>query len=177
VNFLRRRPQLPAALRPALGSDERVLAWAPVGDQQALVATNQGLWLPDQQGTMRRLGWHEIHKAAWSGRELRITPAEVTETREAYAVLVDAPVLTFLLLAPGELPDQVRTRVTRSVAYTSHHPMPSGGVRVIGRRVPGRNGLSWAVRYDSGTSVGLSSVTQLTDELVAAAQGAATPSD
>ena len=57
-----------------------------------------------------------------------------------------------------DLPDQVRTRVTRSVAYTTHHPMPTGGVRVVGRRVSGQNGLSWAVRYDSGTPVELPAV-------------------
>ena len=173
MNFLRRRPKLPASLRPALGPDERVLTWAAVEPEQALVATNQGLWLPDG----KRLGWHEIHKAAWSGRELRITPAEVAEQRPAYTVLVDGPVAVFLLLEPGELPDQVRTRVTRSVAYTSHHAMPAGGVRVVGRRVPGQNGLSWAVRYDSGTPVGLPAVLELTDELVTAAQSATAPAD
>jgi hypothetical protein len=166
VSFLRRRPSLPAALRPALEAEERVLTWAPVSDDQALVATNRGLWLPGGG----RLGWHEIHKAAWSGRELRITPAEVSEERDGYTVLVDGPVRVFLLLAPGELPDQVRTRVTRSVAYTSHHPLQAGGVRVVGRRVSGRDGLSWAVRYDSGTPVRVPAVTELTDGLVAAAR-------
>src|SRR5690242_10360315 len=83
VSILRRRPKLPAALKPALEPEERVLSWAPVGDDRALVATNLGLWLPDGE----RLGWHEIHKAAWSGRELRITPAEVAEERGEYLVL------------------------------------------------------------------------------------------
>jgi len=171
-SFLRRRPRLPAALKPALEPDERVLTWAPVGDDKALVATNLGLWLPDG----KRLGWHEIHKAAWSGRELRVTPAEVAEDRDEYLVLVDGPAVGFLLLEPGELPDQVRARVTKSVAYTSHHPLNAGGVRVVGRRVPGKNGLSWAVRYDSGTPVKLPAVVELTGELVSAAQGAtATP--
>jgi hypothetical protein len=173
VTFLRRKPKLPAALRPALAADERVVAWAAVGDGRALVATNQALWLPDG----RRFGWHEIHKAAWSGRELRITPAEVAEDRAGYTVLVDAPVETFLLLEPADLPDQVRSRVTRSVAYTSHHPLTVGGVRVVGRRVSGRNGLSWAVRYDSGTPVQTPAVVELTGELVSAARGATTPSD
>ena len=176
MSFLRRRPKLPAARRPPLEPDERVLAWAQIGegeDAPVMVATNRGLWLPEGD----RLGWHEIHKAAWSGRELRITPAEVAEERAGYAVLVDAPVRGYLVLDPGELPDQVRTRVTRSVAYTSHHPLPVGGVRVVGRRVSGRDGLSWAVRYDSGTPVQLSSVVELTDELVAAAQGATAPPD
>jgi len=173
VSFLRRRPKLPAALKPALEPEERVLTWAPVADGKALVATNFGLWLPDR----KRLGWHEIHKAAWSGRELRVTPAEVAEDRDEYLVLVDGPVVGFLLLEPGELPDQVRTRVTKSVAYTSHHQLNAGGVRVVGRRVPGKNGLSWAVRYDSGTPVKLPAVVELTGELVSAAQGATAPPD
>jgi hypothetical protein len=173
VSFLRRKPKLPAALRPALEPEERVLTWAPVGENQALVATNRGLWLPSGQ----RLGWQEIHKAAWSGRELRVTPAEVAEERGDYTVLVDGPVQAFLLLEPRDLPDQIRTRVTRSVAYTSHHPLTAGGVRVVGRRVSGLNGLSWAVRYDANTPVTLDAVVELTDELVSAAKGATTPPD
>ncbi|WP_030438513.1 hypothetical protein [Actinoplanes subtropicus] len=171
MSFLRRRPKLPAALKPALEPEERVLTWAPVDGDKALVATNLGLWLPGG----KRLGWHEIHKAAWSGRELRIIPSEVAEERDEYAVLVDAPVIGFLLLEPGELPDQVRTRVTKSVAYTSHHPLNAGGVRVVGRRAPGKNGLTWSVRYDSGTPVKLPAVVELTGELVSAAQGATAP--
>jgi hypothetical protein len=171
VNLLRRKPKLPAALRPALDPDERVVAWAALDGDRALVATNHGLWLPDG----KRLGWHEIHKAAWSGRELRITPADLAEDREEYVVLVDGPVASFLLLEPGEVPDQVRSRVTRSVAYTSHHPLSAGGVRVVGRRVPGRNGLSWAVRYDAGTPVQLAAVTELTGQLVSAAREATAP--
>jgi len=135
------------------------------------VVTNRGLWLPGRE----RLGWHDIHKAAWSGRELRVVPAEVAEVRDKYAVLVDAPPVSFLLLDPGEVPDQVRIRVTRSVAYTSHHALPQGGVRVVGRRVSGVDGLSWAVRYDSGTPVDSEPVIQVTDELVTAAQNATAP--
>ena len=165
-----RRPKLPAELRPALEDGERVLAWSAVAES-ALVATNRGLWLPGGP----RLGWHEIHKAAWSGRELRIIPAEVAEVREDYAVLVDSPPVTFLLLEPGELPDQVRTRVTKSVAYTSHHSLPQGGLRVVGRRVSGVDGLSWAVRYDSGTPVDAEPVIDVTRDLVRAAQGATAP--
>lgn len=174
MSFLRRGPKLPADRRPPLDPDERVLAWAAAGAEPTapvIVATNRGLWLPDGG----RLGWHEIHKAAWSGRELRITAAEVTEERDGYAVLVDAPVRSFLLLTPGELPDQVRTRVTRSVAYTSHHALPAGGVRVVGRRVTGSDGLSWAVRYDSGTPVDAEPVIAVTDELVGAARNATAP--
>ncbi|HEV7961850.1 MAG TPA: hypothetical protein VGP57_04850 [Actinoplanes sp.] len=176
MSFLRRRPKLPADKRPALEPDERVLAWAYVGSDPGgpvVVATTRGLWLPERP----RLGWHEIHKATWSGRELRVTPAEVAEQRDGYTVLVDAPIIAYLLLEPGEVPDQVRARVTRSVAYTSHHPLPAGGVRVVGRRVSGADGLSWAVRYDSGTPVDAEPVVQVTDELIGAARQTLAPPD
>ncbi len=174
MSIFRRRPKLPVGKRPPLVSEERVLSWAFVGSEPGgpvVVATNRGLWLPDRD----RLGWHEIHKAAWSGRELRVTPAEVAEVRDDYAVLVDAPAVTFLLLEPHEVPEQVRARVTKSVAYTSHHPLPAGGVRVVGRRVSGVDGLSWAVRYDAGTPVDSEQVVKVTDELVLAAQAATAP--
>jgi hypothetical protein len=175
VKLFRRRPRLPAESRPPLEAEERVLAWCAVEPAPSVVVvTNRGLWLP---GAATRLGWHEIHKAAWSGRELQITPAEVAEERDGYTVLVDGPVVTFLLLEPGEVPDQVRTRVTRSVAYTTHHLLGEGAVRVVGRRVTGRNGLSWAVRYDSGTPVDRPEVLEATDELVGAAQAATAPPD
>ena len=176
MNFLRRRPKLPADKRPALDPEERVLAWAYAGPEPGgpvVVASTRGLWLPERP----RLGWHEIHKATWSGGELRVTPAEMAEQRDGYTVLVDAPVVAYLLLEPGEVPDQVRARVTRSVAYTAHHPLPAGGVRVVGRRVSGANGLSWAVRYDSGTPVDAGPVVDVTNQLVGAAQVALAPPD
>lgn len=153
-----------------------MVAWCQVAEsaEDVVVATNHGIWLPS---AVDRLGWHEIHKAAWSGRELRITPSEVAVERDGYTVLVDGPVVSFLLLEPGELPDQVRARVTRSVAYTSYHSLPEGAVRVVGRRVSGRDGLSWAVRYDSGTPVEAGEVVEATDELVGAARSATEAAD
>ncbi|GLY01559.1 MULTISPECIES: hypothetical protein [Actinoplanes] len=167
--FLRRRAALPGALKPSLEPEERILAWSAV-EEAALVVTNRGIWLP---GADARLGWHEIHKVAWSGRELRITPAEVTGERNGYTVLSDGPVVSYLLLEPGEVPDQVRTRVTRSVAYTSHHGLPQGGVRVVGRRVSGRDGLSWAVRYDEGTPSDRPEIADATDAVVTVARTSA----
>ncbi|GAA4585240.1 hypothetical protein BJY16_002980 [Actinoplanes octamycinicus] len=172
MKLFRRRPALPAADRPPLEAEERVIAWCACEPGGVVVATNRGIWLP---AAADRLGWHEIHKAAWSGRELRITPAEVAEERDGYTVLVDGPVTTFLLLEPGEVPDQVRSRVTRSVAYTTHHELDGGAVRVVGRRVTGQDGLSWAVRYDSGTPVDRPEIVQATDELVGAARKTVAP--
>lgn len=166
--LFKRKPKLPAGQRPALEPDESILAWAPTPEDGVAVATNRGLWLPG----LHRLGWHEIHKAVWSGRELVVTPASVVGEREGYTVVADQPILSTLLLDPGDVPDQVRTRVTRSVAYTEHHPLPAGGgVRVVARRVSGVDGLTWTVRYDPGTPEDPAAV----DELVAAARAASAP--
>ena len=176
MKLFRRRPSLPAGSRPPLEGDERIVAWCPVGESadEVVVVTSHGLWLPS---AVERLGWHEIHKVAWSGRELRITPAEPAGERDGYTVLVDGPARSFLLLEPGEVPDQVRARVTRSVAWTTHHPLPEGAVRVVGRRVSGRNGLSWAVRYDAGTPSERPEIAEATDELVSAARAATEAAD
>ncbi|BCL13318.1 hypothetical protein [Micromonospora sagamiensis] len=174
MGLFNRRPKLPARQRPELAADERVLAWARVGDgeEAAAVATNLGLWLP---GRTARLGWHDILKAVWSGRELTVTPAEPVAERDGYLVVADAPTETCLLLDPGELPHQVRARVTKSVAYTEHHPVPGGAGRIAARRVPGVDGLTWTVRYDPGTPADDPEVVAETDRLVAAAQVATTP--
>jgi hypothetical protein len=164
-----RRRKLPTDKQPPLERDEWVVAWALVDDpgtgEGVVVATNRGLFLPARD---TRLGWHQIHKAVWSGRELALTPAEVVDERDGHAVVADLPIVRHLLLDPGELPNQVRTRVTRSVAYTAHHPMPGGGgARVAARRVAGVNGLTWTVRYDLGTDADSAAVRQVTADLVA----------
>ncbi len=159
--------RLPADERPRLEPEERVVAWARTDAGDVVVATNRGLFLPDRE---ERLRWHEIHKAVWSGRELVVTPAEAVEEREGYVVAEDLPSEAHLLLEPWDLPRHVYSRVTRSVAYTQHHPLPGGGgVRVVGRRVSGTDGLKWTVRYDPDTDRGSEAVRRATDELVAQA--------
>ncbi len=145
-----RRRRLPADARPPLDRDERVLAWAGTSNDAVVVVTNFGLWLPGVSGSAR-LGWHEIHKATWSGRALLVVPARVKESFDTYAEMVDEDPVSVTLLDPDKVPEQVRARVTKSVAYTNHHVLPGGGVRVVARRVPGQDGLRWTVRYDPGT--------------------------
>ncbi|MCX4470666.1 hypothetical protein C5N14_25515 [Micromonospora sp. MW-13] len=177
MGLFNRRPKLPPAARPPLADDERVLAWAAVGNGEGdgvVVASNLGLWLP---GRGHRLGWHDILKAVWSGRELTVTPAERVAERDGYLVVADCPTETYLLLDPGELPHQVRARVTRSVAYTQQHPVPGGAGRVAARRVPGVDGLAWTVRYDPGTPADDEPVVAETDRLVAAARAATAPAN
>jgi len=163
--LFQRRARLPAGKRPPLGRDERVVAWASLPDDRVVVATNHGLFLP---GRDNRLGWHEINKATWSGRELTVVPAAVVEEREGYDVVEDRPAWSDTLLDPGDVPDQVRTRVTRSVAYSAYHRVP--GLRVVARRVPGVDGPRWAVRYDPGVDRDDPAVVAATAELVAVAQ-------
>ncbi|MEU5721394.1 hypothetical protein ABZ783_06180 [Micromonospora sp. NPDC047738] len=177
MGLFNRKPKLPPAARPPLAAEERMLAWAAAGNGEGdgvLVASNLGLWLP---GRGHRIGWHDILKAVWSGRELTVTLAERVTERDGYLVVADCPAETYLLLDPGDLPHQVRARVTRSVAYTSHHPVPGGAGRIAARRVPGVDGLTWTVRYDPGTPADDEAVAAETDRLVAAARSATAPAD
>lgn len=172
--FLRRR-RLPAALRPRIDRDERVVAWASTSDgdtdgRSAVVVTNRGLWLPDRA---ERLDWHQVHKATWSGSQLTVVPAVQVGTGEGYAVMADDRAIAVQLDDPDNVPPQVRNRVNRSVAYTRHHEVPGGGVRVVARRVAGVDGVTWHVRFDEGTDAADPSVTEATAELVAAASAAA----
>jgi hypothetical protein len=149
-DLVKRRQKLPAEAGLTLEPDERVIAFARTPDGGYAVATNRGLRLP---GREERLGWHEIHKAVWSGRELTVTPAEVVADRDGFLEVADRPVQRVLLLDPGSVPEQVRSRVTGSVSYTAHHQLPGGGVRVVARKVSGVDGLTWTARYDPGTPV------------------------
>jgi hypothetical protein len=154
-----------------LARDERVLAWAPVGSSSdaLVVATTLGLWMP---GRAERLGWHQIHKAAWDSPRLTVVPSTQVGEGDGYEVMADDVPVQVELSQPGDLPIRIRERVTRSVVYTRHHPLARGGVRVVGRRVPGANGLSWHVRYDDGTDGEDAEVRSATAELVATASSA-----
>jgi hypothetical protein len=166
--LLRRRPALPAASRPPLDRDERVVAWSD-SDAGVLVATNLGLWLPGEP--VRRLGWHRIHKATWDGTSLVVTAADEVGEGDGYTVVVDLPPTSFRLAVPGQVPHQVRARVTRSVGYSVHHPLSGGrGARVAARRVPGFDGLRWTVRYDPGVDSDDPTIAEVTAGIVAQAR-------
>jgi hypothetical protein len=171
VRMFRRVPQLAADRRPPLENGERILAWAPVdGVDGVVVVTNRGLWLP---GRDARVGYHAIHKAAWSGRSLELTQGRIVEERDTYTVVADLPVETLVLPEPDDVPVQVRARVTRSVGYTVHYRLPGGGgVRVVARHVSGVDGVTWTVRYDPGTDGDAPDVVEATASLVAQARAA-----
>lgn len=173
-----RRDKLRAALTPALERDERVVSWAAVGTDQAVVATNRGLWLPAAES---RIGWHEINKATWGDDSvLRIVASSIVPTSGTgdFSVVSDLPVVSVTLTEPRDLPRRVRQRVTSSVPYSSRHPLPDGGTAlVVGRRVPGRDGLSWFVRYEDQVDPADPEVVKATDGLVAEAKASTSQAD
>jgi hypothetical protein len=160
-----RKPKLASRRTPKLGRDERVIAWADADGGEPVVVTNLGVFRP---GHKDRLGWHEIHKAIWSGRQITITPSvPLREDDAGYLVTADGEAETYSLTEPREVPHEVRQRVTKSVAYTALHPIPgAAAVRVVARRVPGENGLRWMVRYEDGGSGGDEEVRELTAALI-----------
>jgi hypothetical protein len=174
IVFGRRRRKPPGKVRPALERNERVLAWAPAaaaGAPAAVVATNLGLWLP---GHAARLGWHQVHKATWSGSNLTVVPSVrvadgIGSDGSPYTVMADDTSVVVSLSDPDDVPAVVRKRVTQSVAFTAHFPLSSGGVRVVARRVAGVNGLVWHVRYDEGADPADPEVQAVTAAMVAEA--------
>jgi hypothetical protein len=166
------RRKLPSELTPNLQRDERVLAWGSLEGGGALVATNRGLWLP-VDGAVRRLGWHEIHKATWGEGTLTLVAADTSPLLDGsdIAVSVDTAAESYKLEDPGNLPKRIRERVTASVAYTSLHQLDTGGaVRVVGRRISGSDGLSWFVRYEGRVDQSDPAVIAATTELVLTAR-------
>jgi hypothetical protein len=143
--FRRERPP-EEALMP-LDRDERVVSWGTIEDGSTVVATPRGLWFPAADGP-ERLAWHLIDKAVWRDGTLTVTAAVDTGD----GVLDELPPRTVRLATPRDLPATVRARVERSIAYTNHHALrPAGGVRVVGRRVTGQDGLAWQLVFDAGT--------------------------
>lgn len=132
-----------------LDPDERVVSWAPAPGG-AVVATPLGLWLP---GVPDRLPWHLIDKVIWRSNTLTLIPA----VDSGGGVLVEQPPRSVRLEQPRDIPQNVRARIEKAIAFTRHHPLPGAegaglrrGVRVVGRRVPGQDGVSWQLVFDPG---------------------------
>lgn len=141
-----RRERPPAEAVARLERDERVVAWADTAGGPVL-ATPLGLWLP---GHPERLAWHLIDRATWKDGVLTLVPAVDTGD----GVLAEQTPRAVRVTVPRDLPNTVRVRVQKAIAFTRHHPLPVAGprrgVRVVGRRVPGRDGVSWQLVFDPG---------------------------
>jgi hypothetical protein len=133
---------LPEGVDLDLSADERVLVWAAVTGGGYLVPTSLGLWVPEGDGH-RRIGWHLVSKAAWDGRALSVIEADEVGSEGDAVLIADRPPRRFPLAEPGQVPQVVHARVTRSVLHSE--PEPDGGLRVQ-RRVPGRDGVQVQIR-------------------------------
>ena len=146
MRLLGRRPRPPADAVAKLDRDERVVSWASTPEGVAVVATPLGVWLPGPAGA-ERIAWHLVDKAIWRDGTLTLVAA----TDAGDGVLIEQPPRSVRLSVPHDLPRTVRARVERSIAFTRYHRLPSGGgVRVVGRRVPGSDGLTWQLVFDTG---------------------------
>jgi hypothetical protein len=166
-----RRP--PAEAVQPLDRDERVVSWARSDSGAPVVATQRGLWLPGPGGP-RRIPWHLVDKAVW--RDGTLTVIAAVDTGDG--VLAEQPPASVRLAEPRDLPPTVRARVERSIGYTRYHRLqPTGGVRVVGRRVPGRDGLSWQVVFDPGSDPDDPLLRIQAERLVAQARAETGPAD
>lgn len=126
----------------ALDAGERRTAWGLTTAGDPVVATDVGLRVP---GSVR-VDWPDVEKATWK--------RPVLEVLEVAAVSGTGRRWRFELAEEGELPETVRSAVTATVAWSTHVGLhPAGGVRVVGRRRPGRELLDWQLVFDRGTDV------------------------
>jgi hypothetical protein len=142
VSFFRRTAVPDAVKAVALGPGERRVAWGTTPDGRPVVASTRALYLPD--GTT--LAWDEIERAHWERPTLQLI--ELTEhegSGRRYEVDLD-------LDNDTDLPQEVRTRVSASYAWSSHVRLrPAGGVRIVGRRRDGLEVLDWQLVFDRDT--------------------------
>lgn len=144
------RDGLPEGFPAILDADERVLTTAPLVGGGHVVVTSQGVWVPEPDGA-RRVYWHLISKATWSGGAIGLIEADVLDTFDGVALLADRPVRQLRLVEPGKVPQVVHERVTASVRSRHHRELPRGGAWFVQRKLAGRDGVVLQVRPDPGT--------------------------
>ena len=132
MRLFHRREKPPAEATARLDRDERVVSWAPASGG-AVVATPLGLWLP---GVPDRLPWHLIDKVTWRDNVLTLIAA----VDPGDGVLVEQPPRSVRLEQPRDIPQTVRVRVEKAIAFTRHHPLPGAEATGVRRGRPGRPG-------------------------------------
>jgi hypothetical protein len=144
------RVEVPAGFTGRLDPEDRLLAAAGT-DAGPLLVTAFGLWLPEPDGSARRVGWHLVNKASWQSGTLTVTEAEELEVVEGAMLIADRPPRRLRLPEPGRVPEMVHARVEGSIRSRHHRPLPGGGAWFVQRKVPGRDGVLLQVRADPGT--------------------------
>ena len=136
--WLMLRSRVPAPVR-AVAPTERRLAWGLTEDDVPLVATPTALYVGDTA-----LAWADVETAGWAPPVLTVREvAEVSGAGRAHR---------FVVATDSRLVETVRACVTSSVAWSDVRRLqPDGKVRVVGRRTPGRDALTWQVVFLEGT--------------------------
>jgi hypothetical protein len=150
MGLLSRWVRPPVEFRKLLGGSDRVLAIADTGggpDSTVVIATQYALWLPDGAASWQRVGWNDIVKATWTDGILEVTDGALGPD----GIVEDHLPARFPLAEPRNLPSVVRTRVEASIARSELVNLPGGPARIVARRVPGVDGVTWTARFDSGT--------------------------
>lgn len=140
---LGRRDAPPAAVVAELPPGERVVSWADAADGSVVLASPAGLWWPDADGR-RLIGWHHIDKATWRDGTLTVVEADIVDD----LLLVDRAPVAVELTVPRDLPPVVRKRIEANVVRSEVRPVLGGSVRLVGRRVPGEDGVRWWARLE-----------------------------
>jgi hypothetical protein len=119
---------------------DRRLAWGVTDDGVALVASPTCLHVGSEQ-----IAWTAVEKVGWAAPLLRLTEmAEVEGTGLVHL---------WELAEDHGLAETIRERVTASVAWSDIRKLqPAGAVRLVGRRVPGQELLTWQVVWQLGTN-------------------------
>jgi hypothetical protein len=152
-----RQAKPPAAVLRLLDKDEHVASWADTTNS-VVVATNRGLWWPQsavqepeaplesRDQHWRLIGWHTISKVTWDSGALVVIEADVVDD----LFLVDRPAVRVEVTIPRDLPASVRKRVEANVVHSELDFVGRGAARLVGRRVPGQDGLCWWARLEDG---------------------------
>ena len=142
--FLSRRLRVPRELSSVIPKRERVLAWGlgperSDGEPTVVAATIAAFYAP---GYVDPLPWSDILRATWDDPILEIAYRQTDVRKPA--------LLRITLDAPGSLPLAVRDRVEDTIVVQHHVALVgSAGARLIARRVPNSDDISWVIVFDS----------------------------
>lgn len=177
MGFRLRQAALPAALKGSLAPEERVLTAARLddGSDSVAAATRFGLWTV-AGGEARRVDWHHISRARWTGGVLALTIADEVGTWPDGSVLLrDRPEVRIRPQRAGRLTDVVHDRVRASVLASRQLFWPGAGGWVVLRRVAGRDGLMVQVRLDPAAEPDVPGFSEAVGRVVAELWPADTP--
>jgi hypothetical protein len=125
----------PEAVR-AIALTERRLAWGVAQDGTALVATPSALHLGHEV-----LPWTHVERVSWKPDVLTIVESAPVEGAGERRV--------FRLVEQSRLAEAIHTGVTSSIAWSDRRRLGTGHVRLVGRRTPDVDALTWQVVWET----------------------------